>query len=191
MKAIFLCDNTGNIGRVYGAEGIGRASACHEFLTEKVVTGAELASCGGRYRQTELVFSTWGMPTLEEEEISKKLLDFRADIFHAVGHVLHAHCVVPTQAVLQLLGLFPIKASLLSQPVDKINVAQTNCELLDACGLQSLGGQHDDLGVSGGAAGSQKLHAGLLELALTARLNLFITIQIGQIAEALNLLAAT
>lgn len=86
MKAIFLCDNTGNIGRVYGAEGIGRASACHEFLTEKVVTGAELASCGGRYRQTELVFSTWGMPALEEEEIRRELPNLKA-VMYAAGSV--------------------------------------------------------------------------------------------------------
>lgn len=83
MKAIFLCDNIGNIRRVYGEAGIKRALDSYEFLTEEVITGKALCESSGKYKEAELVFSTWGMPALDEETIKRELPNLKAVMYGA------------------------------------------------------------------------------------------------------------
>ena len=128
--------------------------------------------------------------TLQEEEIGKKLLDFRTDIFHRICHLLHTHSIMTAQAILQLLQLSSIKACFLRQAVDKINVSQADSELLQACSLQCFGCQHDNLGIGSSAAGTQHFYTGLLKFALPSCLNFFITVKICQIAKTFDLFAA-
>lgn len=71
MKTIFLCENKENIRKVYGADAA-------------VYTKADLENTD--LRDTAYLFSTWGMPTLTEQEIRTWLPNLKA-VFYGAGTV--------------------------------------------------------------------------------------------------------
>ena len=85
-KALFLCDAPENVRKVYGEKGIALLRSSYEFLSPGPVTGEALCASGGKYRETEYVFSTWGMPALSEEEIESELPALKA-VFYGAGSV--------------------------------------------------------------------------------------------------------
>lgn len=85
MIAIFLNDHTGNIAHVYADRVLSDLRACVE-LDETVYTSSDLRSAPERFQDTEIIFSTWGMPSLTEEEIRSFLPRLRA-VFYAAGSV--------------------------------------------------------------------------------------------------------
>ncbi|MBO4406153.1 MAG: hydroxyacid dehydrogenase [Clostridia bacterium] len=85
-KALFLCDDPGNIRKVYGEKGIAALAASYDFLSPGPVSGRELLASGGKYRGAEIVFSTWGMPALSSGEIADALPRLEA-VFYGAGSV--------------------------------------------------------------------------------------------------------
>ncbi len=82
-KSVFLCQKPENITRVFGTEGSVQLSA-----DEKVYTKAEVISDPDAFRNTEFIFSTWGMEAFCEEEIKALFPSLRA-VFYAAGSVQH------------------------------------------------------------------------------------------------------
>ena len=81
MKALFLCDIKGNIERVY--------QSCMESFSESeraVYTKADLLSDPAAFADVEVIFSTWGMPVLTEEEIARCLPNLKC-LFYGAGTV--------------------------------------------------------------------------------------------------------
>lgn len=84
MKAIFLCESRRNIDYVYGPRQL-------EQIREMTGTDmhaytlAEARECGA-VRDTEVIFSTWGMPKLDYDEIGEIFPALKA-VFYAAGSV--------------------------------------------------------------------------------------------------------
>lgn len=55
---------------------------------EQVVTVQQLKQEDGKFNEVDTVFSTWGMPTLTEEELAKFLPNLK-NVFYAAGSVQH------------------------------------------------------------------------------------------------------
>lgn len=72
MKTIYLCENAQNIRNVFGTDG-------------PVYTKAQVLA-DSRFRETEVIFSTWGMPAFTEEEIQASLPSLKA-VFYGAGTV--------------------------------------------------------------------------------------------------------
>ncbi|MDT8392089.1 MAG: hydroxyacid dehydrogenase [Lentisphaeria bacterium] len=85
IKAIFLCNQKSNIDRVYGG---GRKETVAELtdLCPEVIHQDMLTDPGHDFTQVEVVFSTWGMPTLTEEQLATCLPGLKA-VFYAAGSV--------------------------------------------------------------------------------------------------------
>ena len=82
MKAIFLCNRPADLRRVYHADTVARLqSACD--LENTIYSSAQLAELP---LQTEVIFSTWGMPALTAEQISTHLPNLKY-VFYAAGSV--------------------------------------------------------------------------------------------------------
>jgi phosphoglycerate dehydrogenase-like enzyme len=73
MKIIYLCEEKENIKRVFGTD-------------ETVFTKADILSSKENLKETEIIFSTWGMSVLSEEEIKEYLPNLKA-VFYAAGSV--------------------------------------------------------------------------------------------------------
>ena len=73
MKTIYLCENERHIRNVYGT-------------SEKVFCKEDVLQEPARFRNTEYVFSTWGMPQFSEDEIKDTLPSLKA-VFYAAGSV--------------------------------------------------------------------------------------------------------
>ena len=73
MKIIYLCENEQNIKNVYMAE-------------ETVYCKADVLKYSDSFKDTEYIFSTWGMPQFSEEEIKKYLPSLKC-VFYAAGTV--------------------------------------------------------------------------------------------------------
>ena len=82
MNAIFLCNSPDNVRRVYDAAAISRLHALCT-LDRRIYTAAELDAIP---EDTEIVFSTWGMPTLTEAQIAQHLPRLQC-VFYAAGSV--------------------------------------------------------------------------------------------------------
>lgn len=85
MKAAFLCEDPGNILNAY-SESL-RVEMAEEFeLLPEILTmkgsAEELRALG----ETEVIFSSWGMPCLGEAEIKEKLPKLKA-VFYGAGSV--------------------------------------------------------------------------------------------------------
>ena len=81
MKALFLCDIKENIERVY--------QRCIEPFSESeraVYTKADLLADPAAFSDVEVIFSTWGMPVLTEEEIARCLPNLKC-LFYGAGTV--------------------------------------------------------------------------------------------------------
>lgn len=84
MKAIYLCEKKGNIAYVYGPRERQRLAP----YAGEAVYSLEEAARSPEGRQAEAIFSTWGMPHLEEAEIPRLFPNLRA-VFYAAGSVQH------------------------------------------------------------------------------------------------------
>ena len=81
MKSIFLCKSVSNIEKVYKTA---KASLCEVDPT--VYTYEDIISGKRDFSKVEMIFSTWGMPTMTEEEIKKYLPSLKC-VFYAAGSV--------------------------------------------------------------------------------------------------------
>lgn len=84
MKAIFLCGSESNISYVYGPSQMERLAEAtgidsHVYTLEE----AKKSEC---VRDAEVIFSTWGMPRIEYEEIPAIFPKLRA-VFYGAGSV--------------------------------------------------------------------------------------------------------
>ena len=73
MKTIYLCESDKDLRRVYGTE-------------DNIYCKADVLQQPQSFRDTEYVFSTWGMPVFSEEEIKAYLPALRA-VFYGAGTV--------------------------------------------------------------------------------------------------------
>lgn len=73
MKKIYLCTNRKNVKNVYATD-------------DTVYTKDDVLSEPEKFKATEYVFSTWGMPTFTEEEIKRCLPSLKA-VFYGAGSV--------------------------------------------------------------------------------------------------------
>ncbi len=81
MKSIFLCNKKNSVEKVY-AESFDKLSD----VESKVYTSAEVIAEPERFANVEYVFSTWGMPSISEEEIKKCFPSLKC-VFYAAGSV--------------------------------------------------------------------------------------------------------
>ena len=79
MNRIFLTNDPAQINRVYGAE-LQEKLGCPEVVLDSML--------GGSMPQVAYIFSTWGMPSLSEEEIRRCFPALKA-VFYAAGSVQH------------------------------------------------------------------------------------------------------
>ena len=85
MKAIFLCENTSRLADVYADETVcAIAQSCG--ISNKVYRKADIIADASAFADTEIVFSTWGMPRITEKEIAEYLPSLKA-VFYAAGTV--------------------------------------------------------------------------------------------------------
>ncbi|MBQ7378624.1 MAG: hydroxyacid dehydrogenase [Clostridia bacterium] len=82
MKAIFLCNSPENVRRVYDKAAMERLHALCT-LDERIYTLADLDTIP---TDAEIIFSTWGMPTLTEAQIAQHLPHLSC-VFYAAGSV--------------------------------------------------------------------------------------------------------
>ncbi len=82
MNAIFLCNSPENVRRVYDATAVSRLRALCT-LDRRIYTAADLDAIP---EDTEIIFSTWGMPTLTEAQIAQHLPCLQC-VFYAAGSV--------------------------------------------------------------------------------------------------------
>lgn len=73
MKTIYLCEKPTNIRNVFGTDA-------------RVYCKAELLAEPEKFRETQYVFSSWGMPVMSEEEIGACLPNMKA-VFYGAGTV--------------------------------------------------------------------------------------------------------
>lgn len=73
MKTIYLCENERHVRNVYAT-------------SETVFCKEDVLQEPARFRNTEYVFSTWGMPQFSEDEIKDTLPSLKA-VFYAAGSV--------------------------------------------------------------------------------------------------------
>lgn len=73
MKTIYLCESEANIRNVYVTEN-------------RIYTKADVLQNPSHFRNTEYVFSTWGMPAFTEAEIKEYLPALKA-VFYGAGTV--------------------------------------------------------------------------------------------------------
>lgn len=80
MKNIFLCEDKSSIDLVYSPE-IRKKISCYDCFCHK-----DLTKNTGLFRDTQYIFSTWGMPELTSEEI-KNIFPALKAVFYAAGTV--------------------------------------------------------------------------------------------------------
>ena len=80
-KAIFLCSQPSQIDYVYSPDRKARLAELTD-LRPATVTPDELAR--GGFSDVEIVFSTWGMPSLSEEELAQYLPKLKV-VFYGAG----------------------------------------------------------------------------------------------------------
>lgn len=85
MKSVFLCNDKNNPMRVYSEETRKELNILAD-LSDAVFSKDEVLSDIYLFSDTEYVFSTWGMPVFDEEEI-KKIFPSLKCVFYAAGTV--------------------------------------------------------------------------------------------------------
>ncbi len=81
MKSIFLCNKKNSVEKVY-AESFDKLPE----VERKVYTSAEVIAEPEKFAEVEYVFSTWGMPSMSEEEIKLCFPSLKC-VFYAAGSV--------------------------------------------------------------------------------------------------------
>ena len=85
MNAIFLCETKDTFHSVY-AESVVAKLRNAAALTETVFTKADILAAPARFADTQVIFSTWGMPVFTEEEIQACFPGLEC-VFYAAGTV--------------------------------------------------------------------------------------------------------
>ena len=85
MKAIFLCEQSDKIFRVYDETALFELRALTGIGTE-VYRQADILADPARFAEVELIFSTWGMPPFSEREIAACFPSLKC-VFYAAGSV--------------------------------------------------------------------------------------------------------
>ena len=85
MKAIFLCQQTDKIWKIYNDETIGSLQRIVD-IEKRIYSKQELLSSPESFSDVEIVFSTWGMPQMSEEEIKNSLPSLKC-VFYGAGSV--------------------------------------------------------------------------------------------------------
>ena len=81
MKSIFLCNKKNSVEKVY-ADSFDKLPD----VERKVYTSAEVIDEPEKFADVEFIFSTWGMPSMSEEEIKKCFPSLKC-VFYAAGSV--------------------------------------------------------------------------------------------------------
>ena len=84
MKAIFLCGNNANVDYVYGPKQLEELNKLTGI--ENHVYTLDEARADESVRDAEVIFSTWGMPRIEADEIPNVFPRLKA-VFYAAGSV--------------------------------------------------------------------------------------------------------
>ncbi len=85
MKAICLCEQPESFSKVYAGDILPRLRGITE-LDEVIYAKSDILSNADRFADTEILFSTWGMPLFTEEEIKTYLPSLKC-VFYAAGSV--------------------------------------------------------------------------------------------------------
>ena len=85
MRAIFLSENQTNISRVYGENTTEEIAKILE-LDRQVYSKKDVLGAPERFSDVEMIFSTWGMPEMTEEEIKCCLPSLKC-VFYGAGSV--------------------------------------------------------------------------------------------------------
>ena len=85
MKAIFLCQETDKIWKVYAPETV---EALQKAVSVKkhIYSKEDILSSPDDFKDIEIIFSTWGMPEMSEDEIKSNLPSLKC-VFYAAGSV--------------------------------------------------------------------------------------------------------
>ncbi len=81
MKSIFLCNKKNSVENVY-AESFDKLPE----VEKKIYTSAEVIAEPDKFAEVEYIFSTWGMPSMSEEEIKACFPSLKC-VFYAAGSV--------------------------------------------------------------------------------------------------------
>ena len=85
MKAIFLCEKTDNIFRVFTDETVSELQKLTD-IEKKVYIKEEVLRDPALFSDIELIFSTWGMPEFTEDEIKLCFPSLKC-VFYGAGSV--------------------------------------------------------------------------------------------------------
>lgn len=85
MRAIFLCNREKDVRRVW-ADGVIERMQALVLLEKTVYTAEDVLAAPADFADVEIVFSTWGMPKLTEQEIALCLPRLKC-VFYAAGSV--------------------------------------------------------------------------------------------------------
>jgi len=85
MKAIFLNENSDKLTWVYSKEVTDRLCGLCD-VDKSIYSKSDIISNPRAFKDTEVILSTWGMPSFTEEEISEYLPRLNA-VFYAAGSV--------------------------------------------------------------------------------------------------------
>lgn len=85
MRAIFLCEKTDKLFRVFDAETITELGALTD-IEKKIYTKADVISSPESFSDVEIIFSTWGMPIFSEKEIEDCFPSLKC-VFYGAGSV--------------------------------------------------------------------------------------------------------
>ena len=88
MKNALFFGDAGRIGSVYSDEVISRLHAALRFETDAVVTKRDMEAYRDVLARADYLFTTWGMPHFEKEEIREYLPNLKA-VFYGAGSVQH------------------------------------------------------------------------------------------------------
>ncbi len=85
MKAVFLCELKDAMMRVFDESVVAKIRTLAE-LDETIYSKSDVLASPGKFADTEIVFSTWGMPVFSEKEIEDFLPNLKC-IFYGAGTV--------------------------------------------------------------------------------------------------------
>ena len=85
MKAIFLCQQTDKIWKIYNDETIEALKGIVN-IEKRIYSKEELLASPESFCNVEIVFSTWGMPEMSETEIKSTLPSLKC-VFYGAGSV--------------------------------------------------------------------------------------------------------
>ena len=85
MRAIFLCEKSDKIFKVYSPESVCELQKLTD-IEKKIYSKADVTRDRAAFSDVELVFSTWGMPSFTESEIKSCFPSLKC-VFYAAGSV--------------------------------------------------------------------------------------------------------